>query len=171
MRASVKWRSGSALRSALPRKTKPWRGGEILGPRHGSHRTFVRLSAQRASMAAAVRLRPVGQARSLWSRMRSVLGRLLALHARGGTAGAVEEVDAGLLLGQVVPAVDHLVEVGAGRAARPAVDVGALVAVLEASGVVPAGFRVRIGGGLGDLVTQGAELDVAVGVPVGRLDL
>ena len=100
-----------------------------------------------------------------------MLGRLLALHACGGPAGAVEQVDAGLFLGQVVPAVDHLVEVGAGRAARPAVDVGALVAVLEASGVVPAGFRVRIGGGLSDLVTRGAELDVAVGVPVGRLDL
>ena len=102
--------------------------------------------------------------------MRSVLGRLAALHAPGGTAGAVEYVVAELLLGQEVPAVDHLVEERAGCAARPAEDVRALVAVLVAGGVVPAGFRVRIGDRLIDLVACGADLGVGVGVTVRRLD-
>src|SRR5579872_635271 len=65
---------------------------------------------------------------------------------------------------------DHLVVEVPGRALRRAEDVGALVAVLEAAGVVPAGRGVRVGNRLGDLVAGGADLDVGVLVTVRRLD-
>src|SRR5215470_11747373 len=68
--------------------------------------------------------------------------RLLALQA---SALSPEEVDvAELLLGQVVVTVDHLVVELGGRALRRAEDIGALVAILEATGVEPAGGGVRV---------------------------
>src|SRR5207302_10003114 len=66
--------------------------------------------------------------------------------------------------------VDHLVVKMPGRTLRLAEDVGAFVAILEATGVIPAGQGVRVGNRLRDLVAGGADLDVGVGVTVRRLD-
>src|SRR5215813_12036291 len=86
-------------------------------------------------------------------------------HSLQAPAASREEVAvAELLLGQVVPTADHLVVELPGRAPCRAEDIGALVAVLEAAGVIPAGADVRVGDRLHDLVARRADLDVGVGV-------
>src|SRR5215468_6435850 len=96
--------------------------------------------------------------------------RVLQASAAAGEEAAVTE----LLLGQVVVAVDYLVEEMARRALGCAVDEGALVAVLESGHVKPAGggesVVVRVGDQLIDFVARGADLGVGVGVVVRRLD-
>src|SRR5579859_6870601 len=75
-------------------------------------------------------------------------GRLLerlAVHAPSRSAAGVEDVVAEFLLGQVVQAEERLVVQVTRRPVRRTEDVGALVAVLEAVRVIPAGLGVRVG--------------------------
>src|SRR5579864_8984120 len=92
-----------------------------------------------------------------------------ALHAPLGAIGPEEDPVAELLLGDVVVAVDRLVVETPGQTTRRAEDVGALVTVLEATGVKPAGLGVRVRNGLVDLVAERADLGVGVDVAVRRL--
>src|SRR5215831_20379847 len=90
---------------------------------------------------------------------RSELGRL-TVHASSCTAACEEDLVAELLLGNEVLADDRLVVQRPCLAICRTEDVGAVVAVLVAAGVTPAGLAVRVGNRFVDLVARGADLGV-----------
>src|SRR5262249_25835368 len=95
---------------------------------------------------------------------------LLVTALQASTAALEEGVVAELFLGQIVVVVDHLVVKLARRSLCCAEDVGALIPVLEATGVIPASGRVRVSDRLINLMTRRADLDVGVGIAVRCFD-
>src|SRR6266481_8692619 len=89
---------------------------------------------------------------------------------QASTAALEEGVVAELLLGQVVVVVDRLVVECASRARCSTKDVGAFIAVLEATVVIPASDGVRVSDRLIDLMACRADLYVGVGISVRRFD-